>query len=124
MIQFGVNIQVRLVVAADGVALPATEARGRAAEHLDSVMGELLTLERARGDVSDPAISFDAGERSARFELVVAADSPGMAVDVADSVVRAAIHAAGGFTPGWDHPDVAEPGVIEYDLVEVHAQRA
>ncbi|MEU6490402.1 hypothetical protein ABZ890_08410 [Streptomyces sp. NPDC046984] len=69
-------------------------------EHIDQVMDELLNLADCRGDVHDPSVGAELATGTVEIELTV--DGKGSAaLDVAESVVRAAIHAAGGFTPSW-----------------------
>lgn len=68
-------------------------------DHLDEVMEEMERL-----GAGDPSIDLDLTCGKVGFSVLVLADNPLDAVDAASSVVRSAIHAAGGATPNW--PDV------------------
>ena len=92
-------------------------------EHVGGVMSELVTLVGINDAVSDPAVALDLGTGHVEVELVVGAASAGAAADLGFDVIRTAIHAAGGFTPGWG--DVSEStGHVEYDIENVELQPA
>lgn len=71
---------------------------------LDAVMGELVKL-----DVTDPSIGGTLTEGDVEFSLAVEADTLEKATVRAFGTIRAAIHAAGGGTPGW--PEFRGEGV-------------
>jgi hypothetical protein len=96
---------------------------GDVSEHVGRVMSELVTLADCNDHVSDPAVGLDAATGHVEVELVVDATSAGAAADFGFDVIRTAIHAAGGSTPGWG--DVSErTGHIEYDIENVELQPA
>ena len=66
------------------------------------LMEELLALEDAGCGIHSSAVSADLGASQIAIEVSVDADSKTTAVSVAQSCIRAAVHAAGGATPGWE----------------------
>lgn len=71
-------------------------------EHADAVMDALLDLELDDGTFRDPSVGVVHSERRVDVDLYVdALDVIGAAAGYL-TAVRAAIHAAGGGTPGWD----------------------
>ena len=89
-------------------------------EHVGRVMSTLAGIDDG---VSDPAVALDLGTGHVEVELVVGAASAGAAADLGFDVIRTAIHAAGGFTPGWG--DVSDStGHVEYDIENVELQPA
>lgn len=76
--------------------------RDEATTLLDRLMTELQNLSESGCGVSDPALSADHSTNIVTVEIVAeAADFDG-AVALADSSLRAAAHAAGWNTPGWE----------------------
>jgi hypothetical protein len=71
---------------------------------LDAVMDELVKL-----DVTDPSIGGTLTDGDIEFSLAVEADTLERATAGAFGTIRAAIHAAGGGTPGW--PEFRGEGV-------------
>jgi hypothetical protein len=71
-------------------------------------MDAMLDLERCNPDVADVTTSSDAGRGLVAVELVVSAPDEGAAVSKFLEVVRTAIHATGGATPGWPGPTRAK----------------
>jgi hypothetical protein len=71
---------------------------------LDVVMEELVRL-----DVTDPSIGGTLSDGDIEFSLAVEADTLEKATASAFGTIRAAIHAAGGGTPGW--PEFRGEGV-------------
>jgi hypothetical protein len=71
---------------------------------LDAAMDELVKL-----DVTDPSIGGTLTEGDVEFSLAVEADTLETATVHAFGTIRAAIHAAGGGTPGW--PEFRGEGV-------------
>jgi hypothetical protein len=63
---------------------------------LDAAMEELVKL-----DVTDPSIGGTLSDGDIGFSLVVEAETLEKATVSAFGTIRAAIHAAGGGTPGW-----------------------
>lgn len=68
--------------------------------HLDLVMGELVVLK-----ATDPVIDLDLTDCRVVLSVSVETTNPVEAVKTASTMMRSAIHAAGGGTPDW--PDVA-----------------
>lgn len=95
--------------------------------HVSLVMEELAKLVSVDGSqISDPALSLDAAERTVVVELEALGDTYPAAANIGLSAIRTAIHAAGGFTPNW--PSMAEvlvPGDSNMKLIDdnppVHA---
>ena len=79
-----------IVVAGDGNAPANLEAQ------LDLVMEELLHLE-----VADASIGAVETTGAVEITVTVAADTLEDALNHGSAAIRAAIHAAGGATPGW-----------------------
>lgn len=96
------------------------DVEGRPANELhrlgEEVMGHLLELEGGRDDLTDAAVSTDAGEMTITVELamVVQEDTRQEQAEVAiRSAVRTAFHAAGGATPGWHYTKREEGSRLE-----------
>lgn len=68
--------------------------------HTDRVMDELLKLESAT--ITDADLSAMLSTGIVELSITVAAGDFDEAVECADSCIRAAIHSAGGHTPGWE----------------------
>lgn len=71
-------------------------------DHIDDVTAELAAIEEVNGQVVECDVSAHLADGTVEIEVVVDAADRLDAMSVAASVVRAAIHAADGFTPGWD----------------------
>ncbi len=92
-------------VVALGCRIEATEDGGSSAvnassvieSHLDDVMDQLMELE-----AGDPSIELN-GNR-VEFSILLEAKNPLEGVQTASTVLRTAIHAAGGGTPDWPEP--------------------
>ncbi|MHB8512360.1 MAG: hypothetical protein ACYDCC_09265 [Actinomycetota bacterium] len=80
-----------VVTRGDGMPTDDTE------NHLDSVMQELLKL----SDVNDAAIGVVEATASVEITVTIDATSLEEALNRGSAAIRAAIHAAGGATPGW-----------------------
>jgi hypothetical protein len=80
----------------------------------ERLMQELLKLEELNGYVADPAVSSEADRGGIVVELVTSGPDYATALQRALDVVRTAIHAAGGATPGW--PNAGDLGSQETDL--------
>ncbi|HVV37976.1 MAG TPA: hypothetical protein VHC63_15305 [Acidimicrobiales bacterium] len=70
-------------------------------EQLGDVMEELLQDER----VVDPIIGTEYSTGTVTFELIVAGSDEAEIVRITSGAIRAAIHGAGGATPGWSLAD-------------------
>lgn len=68
-------------------------------EHTDLVMEELLKLES--DVISDSDVSAELANGVVSVSIAASADDYDAACAIADSCIRAAIHAAGGSTPEW-----------------------
>lgn len=73
-----------------------------ASELFDRLMEELVKLVDSDCGIADPAVSVDLETGTALVELIARADSFDDAAALADSSVRAAAHAAGWTTAGWN----------------------
>jgi hypothetical protein len=70
-------------------------------EAIGAVTDQLALIDENTPELLDYAVSSDATDNSAVFEITVDADDDLQALAAAISWVRAAIHATGGNTPGW-----------------------
>lgn len=68
---------------------------------IDQVTKQLALIDENTPELLDYAVSSDATDDTAVFEVTADAGDELEAVAAAVSWVRAAIHAAGGGTPGW-----------------------
>jgi hypothetical protein len=68
---------------------------------IDQVTDQLALIDERTPALLDYAVSSDATDNTAVFEVTVDADDEMEALAGAASWVRAAIHATGGATPGW-----------------------
>lgn len=82
-------------------------------EHLDGVMEELFNL-----GAEDPAIDLELSTGLVLFTVAISAQSPVAAVAQASGLFRTAIHASGGSTPDWPHPESEAWGLR---LLDVHS---
>ncbi|MER6626362.1 hypothetical protein [Streptomyces sp. NPDC000931] len=74
--------------------------------HGETVMRELLELERHNPDFTDSTVSTDALERTVTVEILVLDEGdPPRVLRRALDLIRTAIHAAGGATPNWPVDD-------------------
>ena len=90
-------------------------------EHFQHVVDAYYAIEQADESLLDAAWSFADGDEHAdvEVELTLRGDSEDTAYKAAACAVRAAIHAAGGFTPDWDdRPDPHTP-VYRLDDIEI-----
>jgi hypothetical protein len=77
------------------------------------VMDELLDLEQCNDDITDSAVGTDAAASMITIDLLVLdVAEPAAVLQRGLDIVRTAIHAAGGATPGWpvfsEQPDHVE----------------
>jgi hypothetical protein len=66
------------------------------------LMEQLLALEDAGCGIHSSAVSADLGASRVAVEVSIDAESEKVALSVAQSCMRAAIHAAGGATSDWE----------------------
>lgn len=71
-------------------------------EEIERVVAELAALDDCKDELLDYAVSLNQEDDTVEFEVTVQADEPPEALSIAISCVRAAIHATGAGTPGWD----------------------
>jgi hypothetical protein len=71
-------------------------------EHLDGLMEALLDLERCDEDVDSPDVAASLTSGDADVQMTVEAPSPAEAAVKAQATLRAAVHAIGDATPGWE----------------------
>lgn len=69
---------------------------------LDPLVNALLDLEEADDAVADPDLAADLSTGRVDVQMTVEADDPAAAMVKALASVRAAIHAIGDSTPGWE----------------------
>jgi hypothetical protein len=70
--------------------------------HLEPFVDGLLDLEEADTTVTDPDLAADMATGRADVQMIVDADDPAAAMVKALATLRAAIHAIGDATPGWE----------------------
>jgi len=69
---------------------------------VDALMIALLDLEAADPAIEDPDLSAKLQARRADVQMIVEASDPAQAMVKAHATLRAAIHAIGDATPGWE----------------------
>lgn len=74
---------------------------GNLGQAIDDVTDQLGLIDENTPELLDYAVSSDATDNSAVFEITVDASDDMEALAAAVSWVRTAIHATGGNTPGW-----------------------
>ncbi len=79
-----------------------TSDREAIREEVDRVMRELILIEQSAVAITNAAISLDLDSLQVVVELVAGGGTFQVAQRTAESSLRAAIHAAGGSTPGWE----------------------
>lgn len=86
----------------------------------ERLMDALLDLERVNEEVSFPSTASEADRGVIVAELNIDAPDPLAAITLFMTLVRTAIHAIGGSTPGWEAglPSIIAPKV-EYELRRV-----
>jgi hypothetical protein len=89
-------------------------------DHLDNVMTALIAIEAAYERISDS--DYVATVKTGFVTINTSAQEKSFdeAAALAMATIRAAIHAAGGFTPGWESNDYVVTGkeTAEYSFVE------
>ena len=88
--------------------------------HLDEVMSALMALEKADSRISDSDFDATVSSGLVRINSSALAETFDEATALAMATIRSAIHAAGGFTPGWESSDYVVTGneTAEYSFVE------
>ncbi len=71
-------------------------------DRLDPLMEALLRLEAADSTVDDPDLAADLSMCRVDVQMIVEAADPAAAMVKALATLRAAIHAIGDVTPGWE----------------------
>jgi hypothetical protein len=85
---------------------------GDLGDHVEQVVEELAKLDMCDSDLLDFAASSDAGDDTAVFTVTVRAPSIEGAMTAGVSCIRAAIHATGAATHGWDDTVVGDQVII------------
>lgn len=75
--------------------------------HSDVVMDELLALEECTKNISNADVSAALTEGTIEISVTATGEDFDNAVALADSTIRAAIHASGGHTPEWVIPTLS-----------------
>jgi hypothetical protein len=78
---------------------------------VDQVTDQLAQIDERTAELLDYAVSSDATDNTAVFEITVDANDEMEALAGAVSWVRAAIHTIGGATPGWSVGSVGSVSV-------------
>lgn len=88
--------------------------------HLDQVMSALMDIEAADQRISDSDYVATVKTGFVRINSSATESTFDEAAAVAMATIRSAIHAAGGFTPGWESNDYVVTGkeTAEYNFVE------
>lgn len=88
--------------------------------HLDQVMTALMAIEAADDRISDSDYTATIKTGFVCINSSAKASTFDEAAAVAMATIRSAIHAAGGFTPGWESNDYVVTGkeTAEYNFVE------
>ena len=89
-------------------------AGGTLRDAVDQVTDQLADIDEHTPAFLDFAVSADATDNTAVFEITADANDDLEAMAGALSWVRAAIHAAGGATPGWS---IAGVGAVEVEAL-------
>lgn len=89
-------------------------------DHLDQVMNALMALESADKRITDSDFVATLKTGLVCINSSAQGESFDEAAALAMATIRAAIHAAGGFTPGWESNDYVVTGTetAEYSFVE------
>jgi hypothetical protein len=71
-------------------------------ERIDPLMEALLDLEEADTAITDPDLAADVSNGRVDVQMIIEAEDPASAMVKALATLRAAIHAIGDATPGWE----------------------
>lgn len=85
---------------------------GELGDNIEQVVEELAKLDACDDDLLDFAADSDATDDTAAFTVTVRASSIEKAMKVGMGSIRAAIHATGAATHGWDDDDAGDQVVI------------
>lgn len=85
---------------------------GDLGDNIELVVEELAKLDACKSDLLDFAASSDASDDTAVFTVTVQAPSIEAAMTTGVSCIRAAIHATGAATHGWDDTVVGDQVII------------
>lgn len=75
---------------------------GTCESRLEPMMDALLELEESDEAIMDPDLAADVHTGRVDFQMTVDAEDPAAAIGKAVATLRAAIHAIGDATPGWE----------------------
>jgi hypothetical protein len=96
------------------VTLPLRVSRpagdGALEGEIERVVDELAALDQCKEELLDFAVGLN--DDTVEVEVTVQADDAPTALAIAISCVRAAIHATGGGTPGWDDHKPDESKIV------------
>lgn len=84
--------------------------------HTDEVFGHLLALEHADLNLADADMDVSLVERVVTLRITGSGDTRDDALDLTGASIRAAIHAAGGSTPGWRSPSDPDSPAVVYEF--------
>ena len=94
-------------------------------DHGERVMEELLRLEDRDADISDPSVTTTGvGRGTITISLLILSGDEVEALDRALTVIRSAVHAAGGATPFWPTVDDFVDADVEYQPPQIQMGRA
>lgn len=99
--RFSVNVPVQVI-----------GFTGDLGDHIEQVVEELVKLSACNSDLLDFAADSDATDDTAAFTVTVRAASFEEAMATGLSSIRAAIHATGAATHGWDDTDAGDQVII------------
>jgi glutamate formiminotransferase len=85
---------------------------GDLGDNIEQVVDELTKLDKCNSDLLDFAADSDASNNTATFTVTVRAHTIEEAMAAGVSCIRAAIHATGAATHGWDDSRVGDQVVI------------
>lgn len=85
------------------------QAVGTQRDQFESVFGEVANALATATGVIDPDLAADLGKRELTFCMTVNASGVDEALSTVVAVARAALHAAGQATPGWESVGFAIP---------------
>lgn len=96
--QFEVVFTGLITMATDpgDVVVDVTAVEGALDAHLDGVMDELLHL-----NATDPGIGLTSSTGTVEISVLVETQNLDEAMATGGGLIRTAVHAAGGHTPGW-----------------------
>lgn len=116
------SITWRLTVSAEG-APDTGDTRAYLEEHFDQVMEGLVELEACNDNVHDPSLAVNLETfPKVQIEVELLVDGIGTdALKTGETILRTAIHSAGGFTRDWD--ERPQKGTY-YEELSVELERA